>query len=264
MLNNSKIRVISGVLTAAISAFLLYMRQPLVVILALFFTISGVIEFNAAYRKAGNKPIVALSVALTAIIVPALTFYSDAVFKVAMWASYAVLFGFIVYYIASDYQFIDLIISLFGVCYVVTPIALIIKLASRSDNVMWLPFILAISTDIFAYLVGMRFGKRKLLERVSPKKTLEGAIGGVVGCMISTTLFGWLFLPQIEWYSLAAMAFFGSIASQVGDLTASTIKRNCAIKDFGNTIPGHGGVLDRLDSILFTAPVVFLYSWLFL
>ncbi len=127
---------------------------------------------------------------------------------------------------------------------------------------VWLIFASAWGSDTSAYLTGMLIGKHKLPSELSPKKTIEGCIGGVIGAALIG--FGFSFLyhdtglfvisPHIVFALIGA---FGSIISQLGDLTASAIKRNHGIKDYGDIIPGHGGILDRFDSIIFVAPVVY-------
>ncbi len=118
------------------------------------------------------------------------------------------------------------------------------------------------STDSFAYLIGKYFGKHKLTP-ISPKKTWEGAIGGVIfGALISSLIFFILFSNGINNISLENTFLIGiifSILSQIGDLFASYIKRIFNIKDFSNIIPGHGGILDRLDSLLFVSPWIYLF-----
>src|SRR5690606_7424280 len=111
----------------------------------------------------------------------------------------------------------------------------------------------------FAYFTGMLFGKRKILPIVSPKKSLEGSIGGVVGCALVTVLFGLIFLKGISMHHLIIMGLISGTVSQVGDWAASAIKRYSGIKDYGALMPGHGGVLDRFDSILFVAPHIYIY-----
>ncbi len=260
MFSNSKVRIISAVMVGSISLLFLYLRGPLLIVLALFFTIVGVIEFNSAYRNIGYNPMPRIAIILTIIIIIAAFFYNsrDSI-KTALTFGYIAFIGMMVYYMRSKHRFIDLIITFFSVLYVVLPIVLTIELSRRPDNLMWLVFILAISTDIFAYAVGKLFGKHKLMPEVSPNKTVEGAIGGVLGCLLVVSLFKMAFLPEIGWLAIIPLAIVGSVVSQIGDLTASKIKRGCQIKDFGNIIPGHGGVLDRLDSILFTATVVFIF-----
>ena len=118
-----------------------------------------------------------------------------------------------------------------------------------------LAFICAWTTDIFAYFTGRFLGRHKLIESVSPKKTVEGAIGGVVFCVIAMLVFGLI----VEYVSgefkanylvLAISGIFISAVSQIGDLVMSVIKRNYGIKDYGKIFPGHGGILDRFDSVL--------------
>ncbi len=112
-------------------------------------------------------------------------------------------------------------------------------------------------TDVMAYFVGSFCGKHKLCPNISPKKTVEGAVGGVVGCVISTVILYAVFTNLIfetkenNYLAVILMTVFLSIISMCGDLTASVIKRNFGIKDFGKLIPGHGGIMDRFDSLIF-------------
>ena len=123
---------------------------------------------------------------------------------------------------------------------------------------IWLVVLTAFGTDIFAYFTGYLFGKHKLCPAISPKKTIEGAIGGVFGSVILSFAFIMIIQPDLLFHAIV-IGVLGSIISQFGDLTASIIKRKIGIKDYGNLIPGHGGVLDRFDSVLFTAPFVYYY-----
>jgi len=120
-------------------------------------------------------------------------------------------------------------------------------------------YALAISwlTDTGAFFVGRSLGTQKLAPRVSPNKTLEGAVGGFIVALLVGALLGtWMGLP---FRHAVILAFLGSIAGQVGDLAESAIKRDAGIKDFGHLFPGHGGVLDRFDSLLFNAPLFYFY-----
>ncbi|MDR0570042.1 MAG: phosphatidate cytidylyltransferase [Clostridiales Family XIII bacterium] len=127
----------------------------------------------------------------------------------------------------------------------------------------WLIFITAFGTDIMAFLVGSALGKHKLCPWISPKKTVEGAVGGLIGSVAFCVLFGALFMPHALAHC-AAIGVLGGVAAQLGDLTASVFKRKLGVKDYGDLIPGHGGVMDRADSLLFTAPVVYYYGALVL
>lgn len=123
-----------------------------------------------------------------------------------------------------------------------------------------LPLIASWGTDTFAYCFGMLFGKHKLCPTISPKKSVEGAIGGVIGAMLIMLPFRWFFFTDVPLWLSFLIVFVGSIASQLGDLCASHFKRESGIKDYGNLLAGHGGVMDRFDSVLFAAPV----SWFLL
>lgn len=119
-------------------------------------------------------------------------------------------------------------------------------------------------TDIFAYFVGSKFGKHKLCPKISPKKSVEGAIGGVVGAIVLNVLLLFVFKKfffdgesGLSYMSVVVLSIVLSVVSMFGDLAASTIKRNFGIKDFGKILPGHGGIMDRFDSVLFVLPVLY-------
>lgn len=126
---------------------------------------------------------------------------------------------------------------------------------------VWMIFISSWISDTFAYLVGVMIGKHKLAPILSPKKSIEGAVGGIVGAALVGALFG-VYLNNMLGMThfailLAIVGAVGSVISQVGDLAASAIKRNHEIKDYGKLIPGHGGIMDRFDSVIFTAPITY-------
>ena len=128
--------------------------------------------------------------------------------------------------------------------------------------VIMVPFVVAFMSDAGAYFVGLRFGKHKLAPKVSPKKTREGAVGGLVGGMVGMIIFRIVFFLVTEvqlnigWCVLLGLV--GAAMGQLGDLSFSAIKREYGIKDYGRLLPGHGGVLDRFDSVIFAAPIVWL------
>ena len=138
-----------------------------------------------------------------------------------------------------------------------------IRQMNGGEFYIWLIVICAFLTETFAYFTGVAIGKHKLCPNLSPKKTIEGAVGGTVGCGLFCMLYGLImtrcFNQDINFLSLFVLGLLGAVAAQLGDLTASAIKRQYGIKDYGNLIPGHGGILDRLDSIIFVAPVVYTY-----
>ena len=116
--------------------------------------------------------------------------------------------------------------------------------------------------DSGAYLVGVSIGKHRLFERISPKKSWEGAIGGTLTAILAAYFIS-VFVPEIDLIHWIAISMLTVISSTFGDLTESMFKRFFAIKDSGNLFPGHGGVLDRFDSLFFAVPVVVMYLKLF-
>jgi phosphatidate cytidylyltransferase len=130
---------------------------------------------------------------------------------------------------------------------------------------LFLALALAFSSDTLAYFAGRGFGKHKLYEAVSPKKTIEGSIGGLFGGVIAMVGFGHYWLaPELPIVHAVVLGMIGSVLGQLGDLVESMIKRTFGIKDSGNVLPGHGGMLDRVDGLLFVAPLVYYYAKLWL
>ena len=157
-------------------------------------------------------------------------------------------------------SFSKLAITLVGATLFPLLLSTLILLRQMEQGLMLIliPFIGAWMTDTGAYFVGCFLGKHKLAPRISPKKTVEGSVGGVVVCILSMLLYGWIcntcFAAEFHLGFLALTGLVLSILSQIGDLSLSIIKREYNIKDYGVIFPGHGGILDRFDSVLFTAP----------
>lgn len=161
----------------------------------------------------------------------------------------------------------DVMITFFGLFYVSIMLSYIYqtRLLNNGAYIVWLIFICSWGCDTCAYCVGMMIGRHKMAPKLSPKKSIEGGIGGIVGAALIGALYAYIVSPYmikenntILWYAL--ICAIGAIISQVGDLAASAIKRNHEIKDYGTLIPGHGGILDRFDSVIFTAPVIYLLA----
>lgn len=133
---------------------------------------------------------------------------------------------------------------------------------------VWLIFLCSWGSDTCAYLAGVAFGKHKMAPVLSPKKSVEGAVGGVVGAAILGAIYASIFGDKIQMNYNPVIAFaiicaIGAIISMIGDLAASAIKRNHDIKDYGKLIPGHGGIMDRFDSVIFVAPVIWILLQIF-
>jgi phosphatidate cytidylyltransferase len=184
--------------------------------------------------------------------------------KVAIFISMIWLFCRFVFQF-NRFHLQDMSMTILGIAYIpfLLSFGMPIRNMEHGEAWVWVVVIGAAVTDMAAYFVGVTLGKHKILPVVSPKKTLEGAIGGVVGCMLAMVLAG-RFIPglvesHVSWEHYVILGLLCGIVSQVGDWTASAIKRTMEIKDYGNFIPGHGGMLDRMDSFLFVTPVVYLY-----
>lgn len=155
-------------------------------------------------------------------------------------------------------------VTFFGIFYVAVMLSYLYQVREMADGryLVWLIFISSWGCDTCAYCVGMLFGKHKLAPVLSPKKSIEGAIGGAAGAALIgffyASLFGDRMLEVGNPQAACALACaIAAVISQIGDLAASAIKRNHEVKDYGHLIPGHGGVLDRFDSVIFTAPAIF-------
>jgi len=164
------------------------------------------------------------------------------------------------------YKTEQILMAFFGVIYVSILMSFIymVRIGESGIYTVWLIFICAWGCDTFAYLTGVTLGKHKLAPILSPKKSIEGAIGGVVGAAAVGGGYGYFVQSKVVGISDTVLVFaiiggVGALISMIGDLAASAIKRNYDIKDYGKLIPGHGGVLDRFDSILFTAPIVYFF-----
>lgn len=151
--------------------------------------------------------------------------------------------------------------------YIIIPFSLLIKLPyfaidnTFDSGIILGIFILIWSNDIFAYLIGKKFGQHKLIERISPNKTIEGFLGGFIFTFIAGFVISkyCLSIAPIQWFAIAIIV---SVFGVIGDLIESMFKRQAKVKDSSNFIPGHGGFLDRLDSIIFAAPIIYVYLFL--
>ena len=155
--------------------------------------------------------------------------------------------------------------SFFGIIYVTVMLAYIYETRTLDNGVylVWLIFVSSWGNDTFAYFTGVLIGKHKMAPVLSPKKSVEGAIGGIAGATILGIIYGSIVSTRMSEVigspvlTFAVASCVGAILAIVGDLAASAIKRNYNVKDYGKLIPGHGGILDRFDSVIFTAPIVY-------
>ncbi|MBC2578925.1 phosphatidate cytidylyltransferase [Clostridium sp. DJ247] len=163
-----------------------------------------------------------------------------------------------------EYNFIDISITVLGFLYVSVFFSFIVLVNNKvyGNYLIWIIFISSWLCDTAAYYSGRAFGKTKLCPKISPKKTVEGSIGGMFGSAIGCGIFGYIIQNKgvsISIYHFVILGIICGVFSQFGDLSASSIKRYVGVKDYANLIPGHGGILDRFDSILFASVIVYYY-----
>lgn len=161
-------------------------------------------------------------------------------------------------------HFFELMSVVFGSIYCVAIPLLMVTLRTSVWGVHALAFLLLAvwSADTFAYFSGLRFGKTRLFESVSPKKSWEGLVGGALGAVLVTQAYAYFFIPQVGWVTLTVMALALAVVGAIGDLVESLFKRATDCKDSGSLLPGHGGFLDRFDGVVFALPVMAAFVWL--
>lgn len=158
------------------------------------------------------------------------------------------------------YQAGQIMAAFFGIVYVGVMLSYIYqtRMLPGGQFHVWLIFLCSWGCDTCAYCVGVLIGKHKMAPVLSPKKSIEGAVGGVAGAVLLGVIYAFFTKGGMVEYGI--ICGVGALISMVGDLAASAIKRNQGIKDYGKLIPGHGGILDRFDSVIFTAPVIYYLS----
>jgi phosphatidate cytidylyltransferase len=172
--------------------------------------------------------------------------------------------GLVLFYKQIPIQ--ECITAVYGFFYVSFLLSFIVLTRNHEQGryFVWLIFTSSFGCDTFAYLTGITFGRHKLTDTPSPRKSVEGVAGGVVGAALVGAIYGYFvsqyFHADVQGMTLNAtvVSLFGAVFSVIGDLSASAVKRYTKIKDFGNLFPGHGGVLDRFDSVIMTAPIVYM------
>ena len=251
-------RLLSGIVLMAIAIALLVYGSYL-----LFWVITGIsiIGLFELYRTVGMERTVPAYAGYLSGIVTDILILDDAYNLLLMWLILTFMVMMACYVIAFPAFHSEQITMLFfGIFYVTVMMSFVFKVRFVANGILfvWLIFIGAWGSDTCAYCVGKLFGKHKLPSKLSPNKTVEGSVGGIIGAALLGFLFALIFFKDAGYcWKFELIVGVSSVISQIGDLTASAIKRNHDIKDYGKLIPGHGGILDRFDSIIFIAPVVY-------
>lgn len=248
-------RIIASIALFPLFLFVVYGGVPLYIAQMVIVSIA-LNEFYKAFKAKDIHPIFFIGYVFSAYLAVKNTF------KLPIEYTYVIIFILflisIVYILRLKKNVIDVAITFLGIFYIGIFLDFIVITINNFDLgkiYVWLVFIISFMTDIFAYFSGYLFGKHKLIPNVSPKKTIEGAVGGVLGSTCCCILFGNYF--GLDLINMAIIGSVGSVIAQFGDLFASSIKRYVGIKDYGKLIPGHGGILDRFDSVILVAPFVY-------
>lgn len=260
-------RTITGVIALACLAVVMAVRGFLADIVVIGAAIWGMCEQYEALRLGGHRPVKWPAIAMALLIMPLFLLKGErGLVVLLLWAIMATMFSIC---LREKPEWMDGALSLFPIVTVLLPLSMafvLFQTAPKGLMLLGLVFVVALAGDTFAYFVGSLWGKHKLCPAISPKKTWEGSIGGLVASVGFSLIYG-VVLARFDydlgpWYHTVAMAVFGGVAGQLGDLSASLVKRHCGIKDFGTFFPGHGGIMDRIDSILFTLMAICSYALL--
>mgnify|MGYP003312789816 FL=1 len=256
-----KTRVLSGLIMAPLLA-ILYFGGYILFAACFLIGIMAVREFYNGFHAVDIKPNYGIAV-IAAIALYAIDIFTDDPQWYMLWFFGVVLASLLYLFNIEHRKLEDAMATITGIVYVVF-FSFHVTLVEQTEYgiLIWLVVLTAFGTDIMAYFSGFLFGKHKLCPKISPKKTIEGSIGGTLGSVILSGLFGYFFAPEVLVHCLV-IGVLGGIVSQFGDLTASIFKRKMGIKDYGNLIPGHGGILDRVDSAIFAIPVCYMIYAMF-
>lgn len=264
-------RLLSGIVLVIIASLGLYFGGTGLFLGLLAISFTGQMELYRVMKL--NKEIIGVcGYAATAVFYAMLYFVKDAQNYFVYFAMGFMIVLLVVYVFAyPKYKTQEMLLVFFGVFYVTVMLSFVYQTRQLENGIwyVWFIFICSWVSDTFAYCVGMITGKtignHKMSPKLSPKKSIEGAIGGVVGSVIFGCVYGNIIAGNLgnlnnPVIALGLLGGVGALISMVGDLAASAIKRNFEVKDYGKLIPGHGGILDRFDSVIFTAPVVYFFA----
>jgi phosphatidate cytidylyltransferase len=258
-------RVISGLLFLPVFYLVTWVLPPVYFMALVLAAVAvGQFEFYRMAQAQGSHPLQVPGIAVGALIV--VEFYHPLVpalgtlLPVAA-SAFLIMTARLFSPRPVDGAIEDVASTLLGVFYVALLFAYQVGVRTGEDGKQWLVFLYFIiwASDIGAYSIGIPFGKRRLYEKVSPKKSIEGLLGALVASAAMALLCRVWFMPPVGAGEAIAIALMLAVAGTIGDLVESLFKRAAGFKDSGTIIPGHGGILDRMDSMLFAAPVLYYY-----
>ncbi len=259
MSNNLK-RVIAGVLGIPLILLACFFRGEAFLAFSVIVTSIALWEFLKLIKERGNVAGSILILLGSAIMI---IFYKDLFVVLSVFIAVVIFSMSIEIFRGQNKNPLDPVISIFGIIYITLPFILLNVLVNRPGfNFVIYIFVLIWTCDTFAYYGGKLFGKRKLSE-ISPKKTVEGSLTGFAFTVAVSFFVHIIFPEEIRLVDSVIIGIIAGVFSQIGDLFESLIKRYCNVKDSSGIIPGHGGMLDRFDSVIFTSPVIYLYCVMF-
>ena len=268
----SKERTISAVLLV-IAALVSILPGGIIFAVVLYgISIIGFLELTKAcgvrqkdnlgnYKKINSLEVMGLIIITCYYFVTFLTQNTSYTLMIMIMALIALMFAYV--FTFPKYHANQVMSTYFSLIYATVMLSFVFLTRQLENGIylVWMIFINSWISDTCAYLVGVMIGKHKLAPVLSPKKSIEGSVGGIVGSALVGALFGYFMDVTLETQQLVLIlpivGGVGSVISQVGDLAASAVKRNFEIKDYGKLIPGHGGIMDRFDSVIFTAPITY-------
>lgn len=263
MINSYVKRWLTGIILAAVLlAVIILTSAEIFTAIITIFIIGGVWEYNKiVFGKSFLKE--KIEIYIFAIIIPAVALFGNSQQLVSV-LTLSFLCVFILFLWSVKESTFDVMLVakvIFGIMYIPLLTSHFIMLRMLDNGAYWILFVLLTSIvgDTAGLYIGKYFGKNKLSVLVSPGKTIEGTIGLVGGSVLGCMVFSYFFLPEISQVHIFIISFVGSIIGQLGDLCESAIKRNYGLKDASSLLPGHGGLLDRMDSLIFIAPFVYYY-----
>ena len=256
------IRTLSGAVYIALTLGSLIIHESIFAILLFTLNLLALIEFQK-FKKNSQSSLFVIFIGAVSFVLTHLILIDLIAFK-WIWtlALFVLAFNLFGLFFEKKDPISSIAFSVFSLGYITLPLVLLNRINIAAENTFsWYiicMFIIIWTSDTFAYLSGLTFGKHKLFERISPKKTWEGFFGVLIAAIIAGYLLhGFLNdIQLIHWLILSALI---SVAGVFGDLVESLFKRAAGIKDSGNIMPGHGGILDRIDSLLFVVPILYLY-----
>lgn len=253
-----KTRIISGLVMAPLLV-LVWLGGYWLMAAAIVVGLIGVRELYSGFEAMGVKPCREIAYVAICVLYLFNIAWPENQNLTMLWVVAVSMASMVYGFKVNERKTEDSLATMFGLLYVVFFSYHIVLIDQSEHRIMiWLVFLTAFGTDIMAYFTGMAFGKHKLCPNLSPKKSVEGAVGGVIGSVVLCGIFGFVLGQGSEMLiACVVIGLVGSIAAQLGDLSASAFKRHMGIKDYGSLIPGHGGIMDRFDSVLFTAPLIY-------